>query len=309
MTIWPADSGFLPVLTGTQIIKDYYNGDLTGIYTNTAGTPPVEWMEQSASSGNWPEDFNASWTEASGRAVKLFTGSGKALRQQQTLFDLSAGLTLEQYLDWNVPDWGFWHQAGNFLWTGNPSAGVPSAQIALGALGNLGDDGQLWTVQSAGQELDITPTVAGGAAAGSSSAAQANVSTPASSAASANNVTGSLPGQQIITLQSLMVVSNAVSVGGTNWAAVKTNDYVYVKATLSTDDANAANQINWSVGEKVAYDPFQIKVSKATSVMIPVTATLGSTNKTVNLWILWGTVCNSGRGHNSDKCSSIRGLV
>jgi hypothetical protein len=38
-----------------------------------------------------------------------------------------------------------------------PAVTVPPEQIALGALGNQGNDGNLWTVQSTGLEIDITP--------------------------------------------------------------------------------------------------------------------------------------------------------
>ncbi len=97
---------------------------------------------------------------------------------------------------------------------------------------------------------------------------------------------------QTVTITSLTVVSNATQIDTTNWACVKatTNDWVYVKATLSTADTNAANLINWSVGNPVAYDPFQRKISKGASQMIPVMATVGAASTNLNVWVIWATV-------------------
>lgn len=98
---------------------------------------------------------------------------------------------------------------------------------------------------------------------------------------------------QDVTLQSLTVVSNsATQVNSTNWATVMTptNNYVIVQATLSTTDTNAANLIQWSGGEAVPGNPFQRQVSTATSAETAVTATLASTNMSLNVWIIWSQV-------------------
>jgi hypothetical protein len=157
VTVWPADNGYLPMLPGQQVISHYDDGELTSSYTNTVPAPTVEWMEKSASGGEWPEDFDAIWSESSGREVKLFTG-GDACRQSQGLFDLTAPLTFESELDPNVPDWGFLYQGfSHFLWPAVPPVAVPSRQISLGSLGNLGADGHLPIVQLDGIEVGITP--------------------------------------------------------------------------------------------------------------------------------------------------------
>lgn len=155
VTVWPADNGYLPLLPGQQVISHYDNGQLTSSYTNTVPAPTLQWMEKSASAGKWPENFDVNWSESSDREVRLFTG-GNACRQRQGLFDLSASLIRESELDPNVPDWGELYQSGGFLSPTVPPVAVPSQQISLGALGNLGNDGHLYTVQSSGREVVIT---------------------------------------------------------------------------------------------------------------------------------------------------------
>ena len=201
-TIWPPDNGYIPTLAGQTIISVYDGDTLWYSLTNSVPAPRVEWMEQSSSAGAWVPSYYypvyyVNWNESSGRAVKLFTG-GKATRPQQTLFDLSAGLTQENnWFDpadpenWMVTTDGLLFET--FLWTYLPTVAVPSAQIDLGGLGNLDEDGQLWKVLPDGKEIVITPAVAGGSAEGSSSAFRADASKPTSSADSALNVTGSLP--------------------------------------------------------------------------------------------------------------------
>ena len=198
LTIWPADNGYLPSLPAQQIYCQYWSnefGAYTQTYTNTlTGPPSVEWMEQSSSSGSCPGDFGVVYSEWSGREVRLFTGGGKAFRQQQSLFDLSTVLNIEQSPNPEVPDWSFFFNGLNFcpfLLTGPNS--VPLSQIILGTVGNQGNDGNLWTMQPNSVELAITPTVAGGSADGTSSAFLAKASPPATSAASAINANGSLP--------------------------------------------------------------------------------------------------------------------
>jgi len=184
VTVWPADSGYLPMLQGQQLIKDYYNGVLTDTFTNTMDAPSVEelqWMETSSSAGTWPEEFGASWTESSDREVRLFTG-GEAGRQNQGLFDLSAPLDFESRLNPDARDWAFLYQVGRFLSLADPPVAVPPEQIALAGLGRLEDDGHLWTLEPDGAELTITPKTASALSAFSAAAFRALA--PASRAAS-----------------------------------------------------------------------------------------------------------------------------
>ena len=247
VTVWPSDNGYIASLPGTQTTTVYTNGVFEMSFTDTNIPPPtVEWMEKSESDGSLPDDFNANWGELSSRVVKLFTG-GRAERQVQKLFDLHEELTKEQYLDMNVPDWGFLYQTGNFLSTGNPAVAVPSAQIALGALGNQDDDGHLWTVQPNGKEIVITPTVAAGSAEGSTSAFQANASPPASSTGTKLNPTGSLPNapqyQLVIKANNITLSNNAVATG----ANFCVGQNVSFNLTGLPDGVTATN-FQWTLG-------------------------------------------------------------
>ena len=108
--------------------------------------------------------------------------------------------------------------------------------------------------------------------------------------------------------QFLAVVSNIVTpTDATNWAVVTTptNDYVLVQATLSiTNDwfltnatlpAEAGAAIQWSGGELVLGNPLQYRVSKAVSSNITVTASLGSSSQSLNVWVIWSTIsCHNG---------------
>jgi len=108
-------------------------------------------------------------------------------------------------------------------------------------------------------------------------------------------------GANVVTLQGLSCVG-ATSIDGTNFAAVKTtsaNDYVTVEASLSSNDTNAANHIQWSGGEAVPGNPFQVRISKATSTKTTVTASLGSTSFSVNVWIIWSTISIQTSGSNN----------
>jgi hypothetical protein len=106
-----------------------------------------------------------------------------------------------------------------------------------------------------------------------------------------------------VMVQSLTVVSNsATPIDATNWAVVKTptDDYVIVQATLSiTNDwflTNAALQaeagaaIQWTGGEPMPGNPLQCRVSKIVSTNITVTATLGSSSASLNVWVIWSTI-------------------
>ncbi|MEI7937507.1 MAG: hypothetical protein WCK27_12530 [Verrucomicrobiota bacterium] len=160
VTTWPADNGYVPSLPGQRVVSVYVNGQLWQTFTQSASAPvaAVETMEKSTSAGTWRENYNTTWSESSDREVRLFTG-GKALRRSQGLFDLSAGLTYADCLDWEVLGWGVSYESGNFLWYDDPPVAVPSGDITLGALGPLGSDGHLWTVQPDGIEIIITPQV------------------------------------------------------------------------------------------------------------------------------------------------------
>jgi len=159
-TDWPADSGYIPTLTGTTVVKEYFNGvlEINWTYTNIS-VPDMEWMEKSSGSGDGTnEDYgDITWTESSGRLIKLFTG-GKALRKMQNLFNLSAGLNVESETvgySW-FPDWPDDYD-GSTPFLSPTSESIPPEEITLGAAGQLQSDGQLWTIQPDGEEIDITP--------------------------------------------------------------------------------------------------------------------------------------------------------
>ena len=106
-----------------------------------------------------------------------------------------------------------------------------------------------------------------------------------------------------VTVKSLTVVSNsATQIDATNWAAVKTptNDYVMVQVALSiTNDwfltnatlqAEAGTAIQWTGGEPMPGNPLQCRVSKAVSTNMTVTATVGSSSASLNVWVIWSTI-------------------
>ncbi|MGH7942340.1 MAG: hypothetical protein ACREFR_14835, partial [Limisphaerales bacterium] len=110
---------------------------------------------------------------------------------------------------------------------------------------------------------------------------------------------------QPVQLQSLTVVSNsATQIDATNWACVKTptNDDVIVQATFNiANDAlltNAASMIQWSGGTAVPGNPFQRLVSKTNSAETTVTASIGGTNLSLNVWVIWSTVTILTSGNN-----------
>lgn len=115
----------------------------------------------------------------------------------------------------------------------------------------------------------------------------------------------------------LTVVSNsAVQINGTtNWAAVEaTNDYVIVQAMLSmTNDyilTNVAANIQWSGGEAVSGNPLQRRVSKATPAETAVTASLGSSSVSINVWVIWAnlTIKVNGTLDPDDKAAVLNSL-
>ena len=159
--VWPPDNGYLPILKGQVGSFDYHDGVLSGTgMCPFSGMPPVEWMEQSASTGSWPDYGDLVWSESSGREVRLFTG-GLAKRHSQALFDLSAALTVESEADDKVFLMYWLYEFGGFLAPGSPQVAVPSPQISLCALGTLGSDGHLPTMQPDGIETAITPNAPG----------------------------------------------------------------------------------------------------------------------------------------------------
>ena len=95
----------------------------------------------------------------------------------------------------------------------------------------------------------------------------------------------------VVQLTGLTVVSrnpkDVKKIDGADWACVKADDYVYVKATLSTTDKEAAKLIHWSVGDQDSSDSLQVKVSRSASTKIPVTATVGSSSSSLNVWVIW----------------------
>ena len=160
MAVWPPDNGYWPSLHAQTWTASYWNGVLTDSLAWTADPPSVEWMEKSSSAGSRPDLENVSWSESSGREVRLFTG-GSAARQKQGLFDLSASLNIESVLDPEVYAWGERYPHPEFvafLSPESPPVGVPPQEIALSAVGKLGNGGRRYTVQSSGNELVITPT-------------------------------------------------------------------------------------------------------------------------------------------------------
>lgn len=150
---WPPDNGYMPSLTAVETIHRWHDGNPRTFFTNAYNNLPFEWMEKSVSSGSVPYNAASSYTESASREVHLFTG-GRATRTKQSLFCLSEGLNQEQNLDNNMPDWTVLYWSGGLL-QGGP--GIPANQITLGALGKLGDDGNLWTALQDNQEIDITP--------------------------------------------------------------------------------------------------------------------------------------------------------
>jgi hypothetical protein len=100
-----------------------------------------------------------------------------------------------------------------------------------------------------------------------------------------------------------------MQIDATNWATVKspTNDYVIVQAALNfTNDwilTNAAKTIQWTGGEAVAGNPLQRRVTKTNSVETTVTASIGSSTNSLNVWVVWSTVQIFTNGTNPSPLS------
>jgi hypothetical protein len=59
--------------------------------------------------------------------------------------------------------------------------------------------------------------------------------------------------------------------------------------TVNTDP-NAAQLINWTGGEAVPGNPFQRRVNTTNSEETTVTASVGSTSMSVNVWVIWANI-------------------
>ena len=183
--------------------------------------------------------------------------------------------------------------------TGGPGGtGIPGHLVQAGVFGQLGDDGMAYKMLADGQPYDLTLRVAG------------TEFTPGT-----ERYTRFVNQPTEVTLQSLSVVSNASLVAVTNWAAVKTtstNDYdtnyVTILATLSSNDTNAGNLIVWSGGQAVPGDPFLRRVSRATSDKTTVTASDGSSNLSLTVWIVWANVPKFNNTGPKDSDSSVSPL-
>jgi hypothetical protein len=155
---------------------------------------------------------------------------------------------------------------------------IDYTNISIGGLGNLDTNGNLWVELPDNNPPVVTPTVKGN-----------------------NNNTFSKPAANEVFLRSLTVVSNsATEINATNWACVKsaTDDWVYLQATLSTDDTNAAQFIQWSGGQAVPSNPFQHRVKKIVSAKTTVTATLSTNSFNQTVWVLWATIDYNFSGSN-----------
>src|ERR1035441_9854726 len=101
--------------------------------------------------------FPVPYSESSSRDTGLFTG-GQGARESQGVIDLIAPLTVESELLPYMNEWDFLDGFSPFLQQSSPLVSVPSQLIRVGTLGNLGNDGHLFTVQSSGNEIVITLT-------------------------------------------------------------------------------------------------------------------------------------------------------
>jgi hypothetical protein len=78
--------------------------------------------------------------------------------------------------------------------------------------------------------------------------------------------------------------------GSTNCFTIMSNGgFVTLQATLSTTDNNAASLINWSCGQPVPGQPFQRQLSTSNPTNYIITASVGSTQRSFNVWVIWAT--------------------
>jgi hypothetical protein len=259
-TSWPAGSWPNPLPPGTY--TQFWHGiypETNAITHRTVGGG-ADGVQIGATAISPLTGSTFTWNNLSG--MTLTTG-GQAGSTAKNLFEISVTAQTQTNAEPPNPDHVPWLPD-------SPFAAVPYDQISVGVFGKLDTEGNAFALLPDNKDVDATPHI------------------------NANDVNNYHLTPAIVTLQSLTVMSNsAIQVSGTNnWAAVKTptNDWVYVKATLSTSDTNAANQIQWSAGDAVPSDPFQRRVTKTVSAETTVTATLGSTNQSLNVWILWSTI-------------------
>jgi hypothetical protein len=216
----------------------------------------------------------SSFTEMVDGVLKFATG-GPLGSTARRLYQFSGSVTVHHN---PTPD------TDEVPWSTQPEdETVADGRVSLGSLGNLDANGKVYALLEDNVRVGLTPTING-----------------------ADDYSFPQPSQQIITLNSLTVVSNATSIDDTNWAAVKTvtNDWVYVQAGLSASDTNAARYIQWSGGEAVpGGDNTLRRVTKTISAETTVTATLGSTSTNLNVWIIWATVSIQTSGSNPSPLS------
>jgi hypothetical protein len=255
-SFWPVLSNGTRMQTGTD-----------GPSTNVIG-PPAIGNEHCDIESDLTYDHSGPWSGGTGQTharkhysrhaeqvMKLFTG-GRNMAKAASLWGLSATATeIHDFFTLMPP-----------LHT-TITEGIAPERITIGSFGKQDANAILYAEAPKGVKVDVTAKTDG-----------VKHYTRNTSASEVN-------------LLSLTVVSNAVNVGSTNWAAVKaTNEYVIIQATLSVSDTNAANHIKWSGGEAVPGNPFQHRVSKATSAETPVIATLGTNTLGVDVWILWADI-------------------
>ncbi|MBS1328991.1 MAG: hypothetical protein HP043_03200, partial [Dialister sp.] len=84
--------------------------------------------------------------------------------------------------------------------------------------------------------------------------------------------------------------------GEKNWAAVKGKGDVIIMVSLNPSDAGNVGEeklkelISWTGGEEVKGNPLQRKISKDESQKVTVKAVCGTSEKEVDIWIIWSTI-------------------
>lgn len=84
--------------------------------------------------------------------------------------------------------------------------------------------------------------------------------------------------------------------GEKNWAAVKGKGDVIITVSLNPSDAGNVGEeklkelISWTGGEEVKGNPLQRKISKDESQKVTVKAVCGTSEKEVDIWIIWSNI-------------------
>ena len=219
----------------------------------------------------------SSFTELADGVLKFATGGpvGSTIKR---LWQLSGSVTVDHNPtpDLDEVPWSM---------SADPET-IADQRVSLGSLGNLNANGNLFVMLEDNTRPVVLPKIGG-----------------------ADQYHYPNPTVQVVTINSLTVVSNATQIDATNWACVKTptNDWVYVQIALSTDDTNVANFIQWSAGDPVPGNPWQRRVTKTVSTMTPVSATLGSSSTNLNVWVIWAdlTIKTSGTLDPEDKATIL----